>query len=187
MKPNRSLWRISQRPKRSINVGLLDCQMSPHTTACRFQCTNNCDLFANTILSIATKCNSDLELVKKLASLGANFDCASYNEIKLLIDVGISPSRMLYTNPIKSPASLLYAREVGVNTATVDNSDEIRKMKQYHPGSKLHIRIIEDDDDATTKLGTKFGVTIETACQLLEEATDLNLEVEGVSFHVGTR
>lgn len=103
----------------------------------------------------------------------------------MLIDLGISPSRMLYTNPIKSPASLIYAREVGVSTTTVDNSDELRKIKQYHPATKLHIRIIEDDDTVNTKLGKKFGVTVEAAFQLLEEASDMGLEVEGISFHVG--
>lgn len=123
--------------------------------------------------------------MKKLASIDVNFDCASYNEIKLLIDLGVSPSRLLYTNPIKSPASLIFARKVGVTTVTVDNSDELRKIKQYHSKTKLHIRIVEDDDSAVTKLGNKFGVTIETACLLLEEASNLGLEVEGFSFHVG--
>lgn len=103
----------------------------------------------------------------------------------MLIEIGISPSRILYTNPIKSPASLIYARKVGVSTVTVDNSDELRKVKKYHPKTRLHIRIIEDDDSATTKLGKKFGVTVETAFQLLEEASEMGLDVEGISFHVG--
>ena len=49
----------------------------------------------------AVKCNSDKLIIKLLAYLGAGFDCASKNEIEMILDLGVSPDRIIYANPCK--------------------------------------------------------------------------------------
>lgn len=50
---------------------------------------------------LAIKCNTDIEVVQLLAKLGANFDCASKSEIKKILDMGVSPDRIIFANPCK--------------------------------------------------------------------------------------
>ncbi|TVY59537.1 Ornithine decarboxylase [Lachnellula suecica] len=134
----------------------------------------------------AVKCNLDRELIQTLDSLGAGFDCASINEIQHVINLDISPSRILFSNPIKSPASLRYAREVGVQILTFDNSDELSKIRTHYPKALLLFRILVNDHASVTPLGSKFGATICSAGKLLRQAVDLNLQIVGVTFHVGS-
>ncbi|GAU47074.1 hypothetical protein TSUD_192000 [Trifolium subterraneum] len=50
----------------------------------------------------AVKCNPNISLLGALASLGANFDCASSVEIESVLSLGVSPDRIIYANPCKS-------------------------------------------------------------------------------------
>lgn len=51
---------------------------------------------------------------------------------------------------------------------------------------RLVLRIKSDSNDARVSLGQKFGCEPDEATQLLELAKTLNLNVVGLSFHVGT-
>lgn len=51
----------------------------------------------------AVKCNPDELILKLLAKLGCNFDCASKNEIAKIINLGVSPDRIIYAHPCKQP------------------------------------------------------------------------------------
>ena len=59
-------------------------------------------LFINIVLAV--KCNTDHEVLRLLAKLGANFDCASKSELKSILDLGVSPDRIIYANPCKQPS-----------------------------------------------------------------------------------
>ena len=50
----------------------------------------------------AVKCNNDKVILKLLASLGCNFDCASKNEIESVLDLGVSADRIIFANPCKN-------------------------------------------------------------------------------------
>lgn len=52
--------------------------------------------------------------------------------------------------------------------------------------SRLVIRIAVDDSKSMVRLSPKFGARLPTVRQLLGRARELNLEVVGVSFHVGS-
>ena len=57
--------------------------------------------FPRVIPHYAVKCNSDKVMLKVLASLGCCFDCASITEIQSVLDLGVSPDRIIYANPCK--------------------------------------------------------------------------------------
>lgn len=134
----------------------------------------------------AVKCNPDKRVIQKLAGLGANFDCASQAEIQMVLNIGVDPSRIIYANPCKQASHLKYAYEKGIRMMTFDNVDELLKIKQYAPSAQVVIRILTDDSKSICKLGAKFGVAQKAVPVLLETAAALEMNVIGVSFHVGS-
>jgi len=69
----------------------------------------------------AVKCNPNTAIIKTLASVGVNFDCASKTEIQLTLGSGISSSRIIYANPTKMKSHINYAKSSGVDLMTFDN------------------------------------------------------------------
>jgi len=134
----------------------------------------------------AIKCNPDAVVASLLAKLGANFDCASKNEIKQVLDLGVSPDRIIFANPCKQSSFIKYAAANNVKMMTFDNEPELYKIKNHFPNAELVIRIQVDDSKSLCKLGLKFGVAPAQAKDLLKVAKNLDLNVIGVSFHVGS-
>ncbi|KAJ5113940.1 Ornithine decarboxylase [Penicillium angulare] len=134
----------------------------------------------------AIKCNSDPTLIKSLADHGTGFDCASIEEIRTVLNLGVDPGRILFANPCKSAASLVFASQMRVQRTTFDNIDELDTIKMHMPEAKLLLRIYANDDSALICFGDKFGAQLDTTHILLARAKELGFEVEGVSFHVGT-
>jgi ornithine decarboxylase len=131
------------------------------------------------------KCNSDPKLLKCLADLGTGFDCASIEEMHTVLSLGVDPALILFANPCKSSVSLDFARRAGILRTTFDNLDELEKIKLHMPNAELLLRIYASDDSALISLGDKFGAHLDTASDLISMAWRLQLNLVGVSFHVG--
>jgi ornithine decarboxylase len=69
---------------------------------------------------------------------------------------------------------------------TFDSEIVLMKVARAHPKSKLVLWIATDDSKAVCRLSVKFGVTLKTSRLLLERSKELNIDVIGVSFHVGS-
>ncbi|KAJ1553342.1 hypothetical protein HK405_008201, partial [Cladochytrium tenue] len=54
------------------------------------------------------------------------------------------------------------------------------------PRAQLILRILTDDSKSLCKLGLKFGASLDVVPTLLATAQELELEIVGVSFHVGS-
>ncbi|KAI8388374.1 pyridoxal-dependent decarboxylase [Radiomyces spectabilis] len=134
----------------------------------------------------AVKSNPDPMVVKLLASLGLGFDCASKSEIQQVLDVCGDPTRIIYANPCKQASFIRYAAQQNVAKMTFDNAEELHKIKMLYPNAELVLRILTDDSKSLCQLGLKFGAPLDTVEHLLQTAKDLELNVIGVSFHVGS-
>lgn len=134
----------------------------------------------------AVKTNPDPMLVKKLASLGANFDCASPREIDIVLGLGVSPDRIIYANPCKRITDIEYAVRRGVTLTTFDSVCELKKLKRAAPQMRLVLRLYANDPTAQCVLSNKFGAKEDDWQTLIESATLLDMTVVGVSFHVGS-
>ena len=134
----------------------------------------------------AVKCNPDPEVLRLLAALGTGFDCASKAEIETVLDLGVDPSRVIYAQPCKTKSYIRFAAEQGVKQMTFDNSDELYKIKRFFPDAELFLRILTDDSSSLCRLSDKFGASMDTTEALLQLAKELDLNVVGVSFHVGS-
>ncbi|XP_074642319.1 ornithine decarboxylase-like [Tubulanus polymorphus] len=134
----------------------------------------------------AVKCNPDPIVLQTMAGLGANFDCASKVEMKTVLSLGVSPKRIILANPCKQSSHIVYARDNGVEMMTFDNMEELHKVKRVYPNAKLVLRILPGNFKAQVDLGIKFGCHVKDTTRLLEKAKELELNVIGVSFHVGS-
>ncbi|KAF1987810.1 ornithine decarboxylase [Aulographum hederae CBS 113979] len=134
----------------------------------------------------AVKCNPDPQVLRLLAELGTGFDCASKAEIESVLNLGIDPSRIIYAQPCKTKSYVRYAAQQNVKQMTFDNADELYKIKQLFPNAELYLRIITDDSESLCRLSLKFGAPMDTTQDLLTLAKELDLNVVGVAFHVGS-
>lgn len=134
----------------------------------------------------AIKCNPNSAIVQTLANLGANFDCASSAEISQVLGSNVAASRIIYANPTKMKSHINFAKTMGVELMTFDNADELRKVAQVYPEAKLVLRIITDDSHSVCRFSTKFGAPMNVVESLLTLGKELNLNIVGVSFHVGS-
>ena len=125
-------------------------------------------------------------MINLLAGLGTGFDCASKAEIKQVLEQGVAPSRIIYAHPCKTRSYIRYAATEGVKQMTFDNADELQKVKQIFPDAELFLRIMTDDSSSLCRLSVKFGAPLDSTRDLLELAWKLDLNVVGVSFHVGS-
>ncbi|XP_052074504.1 ornithine decarboxylase-like isoform X1 [Mytilus californianus] len=135
----------------------------------------------------AVKCNDIYPVIRLLADMGLSFDCASKAEIQKILDLGVDPSRIVYANTFKQLSFIKYAADNGVTLMTFDSEDELTKIKKEYPQANLLLRISpQSNNKVIYHLGRKFGCHPLTALKLLQFAKKLELNVIGISFHVGS-
>jgi ornithine decarboxylase len=134
----------------------------------------------------AVKCNNHPKLLETLATLGCGFDCASTGEIKMIREMNVSSSNIVFANPCKLNSHIRYAKTEGVNRMTFDNVDELYKVKSCFPDAQLILRILPDDSSSMCRFGSKFGAAEDTWSTLFTTAKDLDLNIIGISYHVGS-
>ena len=144
----------------------------------------------------AVKSNPDPEVIKTMFDLGASFDVASLPEFMMVYEhVKALPNkerqdfiwdRMIYANTIK-PSEDLIKLDAYKMWLTFDNIEELKKIKKYAPDAGLILRIRVPNTGSMVELSSKFGVHPGEAIDLVAEAANLGLKVEGISFHVGSQ
>lgn len=138
---------------------------------------------------MAVKCNPDPVIIKTLAILGCNFDCASSNEIRLVHECTKDLPRrpeIIFANPCKARSHVLEAVCKGIKMMTFDNVAEVEKCAAISKKIELVMRIMTDDRGSSSRLSSKFGAPPVKWRPLLAAAKKHGLQVVGVSFHVGS-
>ena len=135
----------------------------------------------------AMKANPAPRIMETLARRGASFDTASAGEIETLARMGISGTRMIYANPVKTPQGMAAAAQFGVRRFTFDDRSEIGKMAAAVPGAEVLVRVRVKNQKALVDLNAKFGAEPEAALPLLREAKEAGLSPVGLCFHVGSQ
>merc|ERR1719261_1822270 len=136
----------------------------------------------------AVKCNPNNGILHTLARLedGPGFDCASEAEMRKVLDMGVPPHCLVYSNPCKQLSGIAFARENGVSLMVFDNYAEIDKIAKIFPDAELLLRVRTDDASSQCPMSNKFGCPVDACEALLTKARDAGLKVVGVSFHVGS-
>ena len=142
---------------------------------------------ANARLFYAVKANPAVEILARLAELGACFDTASMGEIDLCLALGVAPERISYGNTIKKQRDIAAAYAKGVRLFAFDSQAELEKLAASAPGAKVYCRVLMDCEGAEWPLSRKFGCEPDMAVDLLARAQNLGLDAYGISFHVGSQ
>jgi ornithine decarboxylase len=135
----------------------------------------------------AVKANPGVEVVGLMDKLGVGFEISSDGELDILRRLGISPDRIICSNPVKRPTFIGEAARYGINRFAFDSRDEIFKIAGAAPGSSVYIRLTIPNEGSEWPLSKKFGVEIEEALPLLAEAKEQGLNPAGITFHVGSQ
>jgi ornithine decarboxylase len=135
----------------------------------------------------AVKCNSDPTLVAYLQSLGCNFDCASSAEMDLVVnELNHPPDHVVYSNPCKLSSHIEHAKGLCIRKTVVDNVEEVNKLKKHFPRAQILIRLACVDSKSLCPMSGKFGAVGRKIRDILGRAADLDMEVIGCHFHVGS-
>jgi len=134
----------------------------------------------------AVKSNCSAVICELLCSCGLGTDVASIEEINIVKNKVQDLSKIIFAHPVKPINSIVYARTVDVDYLVFDSEHELYKIKLHHPHCKLFMRLKVDDKDSECRFSEKFGVDKDDIEFLLDLAYKMNLNVIGVSFHVGS-
>jgi len=144
----------------------------------------------------AIKANPEQKILETLFKLGSGFDSASLAEFmqvyKFIKDWQAQSKhffiwdKIILSNTIK-PEITLEAIKRYKPLITYDNHDELIKIKKYCDSAGLILRVRVPDTGSMVEMGGKFGAAPGEAVTLIEEALNLGLGVEGLSFHVGSQ
>jgi ornithine decarboxylase len=144
-------------------------------------------LFDNAEIYYALKANSEPKILSYLNELGCGFEAASAYEISMLIDVGVSPKKIVYGTSIKPAEHIRLAHNAGVNRFAADSMEEVKKIADNAPGAKVFIRAIVDDAGSVFMMSERFGTPVDTVKDMLLYAKSLGLKTYGISFYVGSQ
>ena len=144
----------------------------------------------------AVKANSNPEIVKTLYKIGASFDVASFPEFMIVYkNIKNLPSKkrqdfiwdkIIYANTIKQ-IETLRALDRYKPLVTYDNIEELKKVVKHAPHAGLVLRIRVPNTGSMVELSSKFGASPGEAVDLIIEAFNRGIVVEGISFHVGSQ
>ena len=126
-------------------------------------------------------------VVDTLRSIGAYFDLATAGEIELVAGSNVSPDRTIHTHPIKRDIDIQSALDFGTTTFVVDSLNELRKFTKYRDRARVLVRLSFPNPAVYSDLSRKFGSSPEKAIGIIREANKLDIEVNGLSFHVGSQ
>ena len=144
----------------------------------------------------AVKANSTQQIIETLFNEGSSFDVASYNEFMQVYQYikhfdkkdkkHFVWDKIIFSNTIKDRATLSKIKQYKP-LMTYDNSDELKKIKDHCETAGLVVRLKVPDTGSQVEMSSKFGAEPAEAQHLIQQAFDMGLKVEGISFHVGSQ
>jgi len=141
----------------------------------------------NSTVFYALKANPGAGIADLVNKEQVGFEIASGGELKILASLGVEPSRIISSNPVKSIPFLKMAAEYGVSYFAFDSSEEVEKIARYAPGSRVYVRLSVPNEGSEWPLSRKFGLEIDDAAELLAIAEQKGLRPVGITFHVGSQ
>jgi ornithine decarboxylase len=144
----------------------------------------------------AVKANSTQQIIETLFMEGSSFDVASYNEFMQVYQYikhfdkkdkkHFVWDKIIFSNTIKDRTTLSKIKQYKP-LVTYDNSDELKKLKNHCETAGLVVRLKVPDTGSQVEMSSKFGAEPADAQKLIQQAFEMGLKVEGISFHVGSQ
>ncbi|KAF7172633.1 hypothetical protein CNMCM6106_006777 [Aspergillus hiratsukae] len=105
------------------------------------------------------------------------FDCASKKEMQQILQLGVSPKRIIFASPRKTEDHITYTHEQGIDKIVIDSEDELRELAKIVPSATVFLRLRADNPTSRVRLSEKFGLDVPEARVMLQVAVDLSVKV----------
>ena len=165
--------------------------------------TNNYNNFNNIFsdldykICFSLKSNSNLSLLRILASLGAGADVVSEWEFKKAIEAGIQPQKIVFSGIGKNENEIKHAIANDCFQINVESLAELKKINQIAEGigkvQNIGIRINPDvqsdthEKITTGSLENKFGISVNETLEIFNKTNEFSsLSITAVAFHIGS-
>mgnify|MGYP002701117050 FL=1 len=151
-----------------------------------------------TLFCYSVKANSNLSILKLIASEGMGFDVVSMGELYRVIKAGCDTKKVVYSGVGKTRAEIRYALENNILCFNVESRGELFVINDEASamGTTANISIRVNPDVAvdshpyisTGLKDNKFGITYKNALSLYIKASKLSsLNIIGIDFHIGSQ
>ena len=153
----------------------------------------------NLLLAYSVKANSNLEILRRLRTLGAGADIVSRGELHRCLTAGISPSDIVFAGVGKTEAEMEAALGVGILAFNVESAEELQALGQVAErlgkpapiALRVNPDIVADTPHEYTRTGhggTKFGIPVDRVLNLYRSAAaHPMLEIRGIDVHIGSQ
>ncbi|MHC1751559.1 diaminopimelate decarboxylase [Humidesulfovibrio sp.] len=146
----------------------------------------------------SVKANSNLAVLRLLASLGAGMDIVSGGELYRALLAGVPAERIVYSGVGKKAPEIAQALNAGILMFNVESVQELLRINDVAKGlgkkAQVSFRINPDVDPkthpyiSTGMKKNKFGLNIESALDAYALARDLPaVEPVGMDCHIGSQ
>jgi diaminopimelate decarboxylase len=150
------------------------------------------------VICYAMKANSNLAVLRLMASLGAGMDVVSEGEYRRARAAGVPGERIVFSGVGKTRAEMRLALQHGIRQFNVESEPELAALSEVASGmgvvAPVALRVNPDVDArthakiATGKSENKFGIPITRARTVYAEAARLpGIAVVGIDVHIGSQ
>lgn len=154
--------------------------------------------FPNYQVHYALKANNNPVIVDKIAKAGFGADCVSGGEIKLALEKGIHPDKIVYSGVGKTDKEILLGIENNIGCFNVESFPELENISELAAKkgmtANVSIRINPDIDAHTHRFITtgtaedQFGIPSIYIDEIVEKALALpSVKLKGLHFHIGSQ
>ena len=132
----------------------------------------------------SVRCNSDAVLLRLLAAHpNVGLHCLTREDLDIATEI-IPSGRILYANPLWTRGSLRNAAQSQVGLITIETMGDFERVLSTFPQATmlLNVGMSTNIEDPATELGCTF----EDACEILQKAADMQANICGISFNIGS-
>ena len=150
------------------------------------------------MLCYAVKANSNLSVLKHLATLGSGCDCVSIGEVKRALIAGVEKYKIIFSGVGKKDIEIQEALQRDILMLNLESEEEMYRVEEIAKTlgvkARISIRVNPNIDPKThpyisTGLSSnKFGVDIDSAKKMYLYANQSAfLNPIGIHFHIGSQ
>jgi len=139
----------------------------------------------------AVKALSNMSILGLLRDMGAGLDTVSIQEVRLGLDAGVNPKKIIYTPNGVSLDEIKTAAELGVQI-NIDNLSILEQLGAERPDIPVCIRInphVMAGGNANISVGhidSKFGISIHQIPHIMRIVENTGMHVNGIHMHTGS-
>lgn len=153
--------------------------------------TNAFSKVKNLRIHYAVKALSNISILSLFQNLGAGLDTVSVQEVKLGLQAGVDPSKIIYTPNGVSLEEIEMVAKMGVQI-NIDNLSILEQFGTKHPEVPVCIRInphVMAGGNTNISVGhidSKFGISIHQIPHVLRIVENTGMNINGIHMHTGS-